>query len=102
MYRWTRTAKISKGRFPQAIGWGKEIAAFAQKKFGTPEIRLYINAFGDVGIVRWESDYADLASFEKVQAKLLTDQEYWQQIAKANADELFIDGSVHDEVSKLL
>lgn len=101
-FRWTRTAKVSKSRIPQAIGWGKEVSAFAQKKFGTPEIRMYMNAFGDVGVLRWEIDYADLAAFEAVQSKLMMDQEYWQYIAKADQAEIFVDGSVHDEISKLL
>ena len=100
MYRWIRTAKVAKGRFPQAIGWAKEMAAFGEKKYKTPEIRVYMDAFGEVGTIRWEADYADLATFERVQNAVLTDPEYWQSIAKANADELFIDGSAHDYLLK--
>ena len=96
MYRWIRTAKIANGRFPQAIGWAKEMTGFAQKKFKTPEINLYVTAIGEQGVVRWECEYPDLATFERVQAAVLTDSEYWQYIARANQEQLFVDGYTHD------
>lgn len=100
MFRWVRTAKIAKGRVPQAIGFAKEISAFSQKKFATPEIRVYLDVTGDVGTVRWEMDFADLATFEKVQTAVMMDADYWQHITKANKDELFIDGTTTDSLMK--
>jgi len=100
MFRWIRTAKVAKGRFPQAIGWAKEVAAFAQKTFNTPEIKVFMEAFGDTGNLRWEIEYPDLATFEKVQGELMTNGDYWAAIAKANDDELFIDGTTKDYLLK--
>jgi hypothetical protein len=100
MYKWIRTVRVAKGRFPQAIGWAKEMAAFGQKKFGLPEIRVYMDTMGEIGTIRWEIDYADAAAWDKAQTAVMSDPEYWQFIAKANADELFIDGSAHDYLLK--
>ncbi len=33
---------------------------------------------------------------------VMSDQEYWQFLAKAQADQLFIDGSAHDYLLKQL
>lgn len=100
MYRWIRTARVAKGHFPQALGWAKEMAGFGQKKFNLPEVRVYMDAVGEIGTIRWEIDYPDLAAWDKAQTQVLTDAEYWQLIAKANAQELFIDGTTHDYLLK--
>ena len=100
MYRWIRTGQISKGRAPQAIGWAKEVSAFAQSKLGTPEIKVFLDVFGQTGTIRWEVEYKDLATFETVQTKVMESPEYWQHVAKAEADELFIDGSFNDYLLK--
>ena len=98
--RWMRSAVISNGRIPQAIAWSKEITSYAEKKFGTGKIETWIDGFGTVGSIRWTIDYPDLASFEKVQTQMLMDADYWKYIERAVKDQLFIDGSSVDTVSR--
>jgi hypothetical protein len=102
MYRWIRTAKISNGRFPQAIGWAKEVSGFVQKKFKTPDIRVYTAAVGEIGTLVWETDYSDLATLEKIQAQIPGDSEYWQYIHRAAQEQLFIDGETRDTLLRQL
>lgn len=102
MYKWIRTTRVANGRFPQAIGWAKEMAGLAQKKFGVSQCRVYMDSVGEIGTLRWEIDYADLATYEKTMNAVMNDQEYWQFIAKAHTDQLFIDGSAHDYLLKQL
>jgi hypothetical protein len=95
MIRWTRSARIARGKFPQAMQWAKEIAEFSNKKYKI-QLGVYLDTFGEVGTIRWFADYADLAALEKVRNQLLADQEYWQKVNQSN--ELFIQGSVFDTV----
>jgi hypothetical protein len=95
-----RSARIKGGNYMEAIGWGKEMAAYCEKTFGTGKIHVMLDLFGEMGTIRWESDYADLAALEKVNAKVMVDAEYWKRIHQANAAGLFIEGSVVDIVSR--
>jgi len=100
--RWMRTAQVSNGKFPEAIAWAKEISAWAAKKHSTPKIDVWLDAFGAVGTLRWSMDYADLATFEKMQNAVLVDADYWRMIEQAAKAQLFIDGSMHDVICKSL
>jgi hypothetical protein len=98
--RWVRTSRASAKKIPQALGWAKEVAAFAEKKFGIDEIRVSMAMVGDLGLIRWETDYADLKAFEEKMSAVMADQDYWALIHKAMSDELFIDGTGRDEIFK--
>ena len=99
MVRWTRSAQIASGKFPQASQWAKEIAEFSNKKYKT-QTSVYIDSFGEYGKIRWFCDFADFAAWEKVGSQLMADQEYLQKVNKA-AD-LFIHGSVFDSVMRAI
>ncbi len=98
--RWTRSAQISQGRFPEAIAWAKEAAGFVEKKYQLPAVAVFMDAFGKSGVIRWSIDFADLGAVEKALGQTLADPEYHKLVAKAAT--LFIDGSTHDTVSKKL
>src|SRR5579863_9158423 len=100
--RFTRSAKISRGRFMEALAWAKETAGYVESKFGLPKVSVWIDAFGDINTVRWTIDYADLAAIDKANAQLMADGDYWTMVERANEKGLFIDGSVHDTVSRLV
>jgi len=93
--RWTRSGQVAHPKYVQAMQWAKEITEFATKKYKI-QWSVYIETFGQVGTIRWFSDYADLAAFEKVRNQLLADQEYWQIVNRST--ELFIQGSFFDTV----
>ena len=100
--RWMRTATIANGKFLEAIAWSKEISATAQNKWGAPTVNTWIDAFGNIGTIRWSTDYADLASLEKVQTAMMMDPSYHQLVQKAFKDGLFVDGSGVDNVFRLV
>jgi nitrogenase molybdenum-iron protein alpha/beta subunit len=100
--RWMRTAQIANGKFMEAIAWAKETAGYVEKKWGTPHVAVLLDVFGPVGMVRWSTDFADLAAVEKVQAQMMMDQTYWQMIDKAFKAELFVDGTSVDTISRMV
>jgi len=100
--RWMRTATIANGKYMEAISWAKEVSGYVEKKWGTPPVSVFIDTFGPMGVVRWTTDYADLAAVEKVQNQMMMDQAYWQLIDKAFKNGLFQDGTGVDTISRLV
>ncbi len=84
---------IANGKYMEAISWAKETAGYVEKKWGTPPVSVFIDSFSAMGVVRWTTDYADLAALEKVQNQMMLDQGYWQLVEKAFKGGLFIDAS---------
>jgi hypothetical protein len=84
----------------EAVAWGKEVSGFVEKKWGTPPLSVWVDAFGPVGVMRWSLDLADLAAVEKIQAQMMMDQSYWQLVDKAFKAQLFVDGSSTDYISR--
>jgi hypothetical protein len=74
-----RSAKVAPGKYLQAVQWGKEIAEYINKKYKL-QVSVYADSFGEVGTVRWFSDYPDLGTMEKVGDQILADQEYWAKL----------------------
>lgn len=99
MIRWTRSGQIAQGKYPQAMQWAKEIAEYSNKAYKI-QLSVYLDAFGEVGTIRWFADYPDLAAMEKVRNQLLTDQEYWKRVNQAT--ELFVQGSFFDTVMQAI
>jgi NIPSNAP protein len=101
MVRWMRSARIKGGgKFVEAVTWAKEIAAFAEKKYSTPRVNVYVDAVGHVGTIRWMIDYGDLAEFEKVQAQALRDPEYFAKLKEAESKALFVEGEMEDVMTR--
>lgn len=100
MVRWMRSARVAGGKFPQAVAWSKEMAKFAEKYQGVSSVNVFLDVFGESGTIRWVVDYQDLATLENVQNQILTDQEYWKKIGQAQ--DFFVDGTIHDMVMRSL
>jgi uncharacterized alpha/beta hydrolase family protein len=97
MVRWMRSARIKNGgKFVEAVTWAKDVAAFAEKKYNTPKVNVYVDAVGQVGTIRWIIDYEDLTEFEKVQAQGLRDPEYFAKLKEAESKALFVEGQMED------
>ena len=96
MIRWMRTGQIAAGKTMPAIAWAKEMAEYVKKFEGFSSIGVFTDVFGEVGTIRWIVDYEDLASFEKVQKQIITDQGFHQRTEKV--PELFVDGKTFDVV----
>lgn len=100
MFRFHRTARISRGKLLEAPQWAKEVAEYITSKYSPVSVQAYSEVFGNVGTVHWYADYEDLATLERINAQLLTDQGYLAMLNKA-AD-LFIEGSIHDTLIQSL
>ncbi len=100
MYRFHRTGYASRGELLEASQWAKEVAGYLTKKYSPVSVQAYSEIFGDYSAVHWYADYEDLATLEKVNAQLLTDQGYLAMLNKS-AD-LFVEGSVHDTLIQSL
>lgn len=84
MIRFMRSARVKQGsKLPEAIGFAKEIASFTQKYDGAANVTVCIDAFGDMGTIRWFADYPDLATMQKVMDQVLADAEYWKAVERA-------------------
>jgi hypothetical protein len=100
MIRWTRSAKISSGKYmPRAMQWAKEVAEFVSKKHNI-QVSVYVDSFGEIGTIRWFCDYEDLGAMEKVGNQLNTDQEYWKRVSEAS--DFIMLGSVYDTVMQAI
>jgi hypothetical protein len=99
MVRWMRTARANATKVPQAIQWAKEIAEHVKSKHGG-ELSVYMDTFGEYPTIRWIADVESLAVLEQRFGQIMTDQAYWQAIAKA--DDLFIQGSINDTVMRAI
>jgi len=95
MIRWMRSGQVAHPKYPQAMQWAKEITEFVNKKYRI-QTSVYFETFGKVGTIRWFTDHADFAAYEKVRNQYLADQEYWQIVNRSA--ELFIQGSFFDTV----
>lgn len=100
MFRLHRTTRISRGKGLEALQWAKEVAGYVNKKYAPVSVQAYSEVFGDVGTIHWHADSEDLATIEKFNAQLLTDQEYQALLKKAT--DLFIEGSTHDTLIQSL
>jgi hypothetical protein len=101
MVRWMRSVNIGGGRYMEAIGWGKEMAAYGEKAYGV-KIRVFLDVFGDISTLRWMIDNTDLAATEKALEKVMADPEYFKRVSQAFQTGLFVDGSTRDVVSREL
>ena len=99
MIRWTRSAQIASGKFPQAVQFAKEIADYSNKKYKT-QTSVYMDSVGEFGRIRWFCDFTDFAAWEKIGGQLMADQEYLKKVNQA-AD-LFVHGSVFDTVMRAI
>jgi hypothetical protein len=101
MVRWMRSTNVKAGKYMEAIGWAKEMAAYGEKAYGA-KIRVFLDSFGDVSTIRWMIDYPDLATAEKATEKVLADTEYFKRVAQAFTTGLFVEGTTIDVVSREL
>lgn len=99
MVRWMRSINIGNGKYMEAIGWAKEMAAYGEKKWSV-KIHVFLDSFGDTSTLRWMVDNADLAAVEKVLQQSAADAEYFKRVAQAYATGLFVEGTLRDTVTR--
>jgi hypothetical protein len=93
-YRWQRSSQISSGKNEEALQFALEVSEYVNNKYPEITVRPYIEVFGTVGKVHWFVDYDSLATFERINSKLLSDAGFVALIK--GAANLFIEGSGRD------
>lgn len=95
MYRHRGYQQIVYGHFNEFLKANDELNAIARKK-GWPEATLWTPVVGTGNDVVLETDYADLATFERLNRAFQADAES-MKIFRATAG-IVVQGSVHDEI----
>ena len=99
--RWTRTAQIRNSRVMETLGWSNEMLGYVEKKHNV-KVDTLLDIVGNLGTIRWSVDYPDMATFDAKMTAVNMDPEYIKFVNKAVKDELFIDGSGVDTLSRLV
>jgi hypothetical protein len=95
MYRHRIRQQILYGQFRDYLGVAGDVMA-RREKLGLAASRLWAPAFGNANEVVWETDYPDLATYEREHAAFYSDpeaMEQWRQLWQ-HAEQ----GSTHDEL----
>jgi hypothetical protein len=95
--RWTRTARIASGKWPEVMTWAEEIAECVSQVTGV-KVQLFVQVGGPVGTLEWASDYDNMAAMEGAATKVNADATY-VKLAKS-AGEFLVEGSGHDTIMR--
>jgi hypothetical protein len=77
----------------------KGIPLYINKKYGVT-VSAFADVFGEIDTIRWFVDYANLDAIEKLRGELILDRDYLKKVSPVA--ELFIEGSFHDTVMRVL
>ena len=92
MIRWTRTARVAPGKLPDAIHWAKEMREYTKTKFGgATEVKIYLERYGELGVICWMADFENLATLELAGHAIDSDTGYQDRLKVAG--ELFLPGA---------
>ena len=91
----TRTGSIAPGKAVAAHAFAQKAANHWKREWDrTLEVRRPVG--GNPNRIAWVTQYKDLAEFDAVTLKSLADPKYTELLVTAG--ELFIPGSIHDDI----
>ncbi len=99
MYRYRAYQQVVYGHFNEFLKANDELNAIARKK-GWPESTAWTPVVGTGNDVVLEAEYADLATFERLNGAFQADPES-MKIYRGTAG-IVVQGSVHDELFELV
>ena len=92
MIRWTRTAKIRQGKLQETVQWAKDLREYTKTKFeGGADVKIFLESFGELGVICWMVDFESLASLELAGQVLDADEGYQERLKAAT--ELILPGA---------
>jgi hypothetical protein len=95
MIRFVRTASVAPGKLGNALEFAKKISAFLAKEHGV-HLEVMVPIGGNPHRIAWRTEYPDLATMEKFNAKSMADPKYLKLLSEGG--ENFIAGSVNDAI----
>lgn len=93
--------QVASGRGADALAWGSEIAEYTSNLVGTP-ITFFAEQFGRYGEVTWIDMLSAAEQLDDLHAKIASDAGYGERIDRAGAEGLFVEGSGHRELWRVL
>ncbi len=98
MITFIRTSSCPADKFAAGMAFAREIAAYVKNKVGV-DLRVQVPPTGGNPFrLRWVSQYENLASYEQLMQKLLSDPKYMELAGKASGQGITIPGTAFDEV----
>ena len=94
MITFTRTVATTAEKLAGLLKYAHETAEYIKNKVGV-DFKVEVPIGGPALRVRWVSHHENLAAWEQVNAKLLSDSKYMEQLAKGTAH--VIPGTAVDE-----
>jgi hypothetical protein len=91
----TRTATIAPGKTGDALAFAHNIAKLLKDKHNMA-LEVMMPVGGNPNRIGWLGRYENLAQWEALVAKLLTDADYMEAVAKAK--DTFLPGTVNDDI----
>lgn len=93
MITFLRTASIGPGKVGSALGFAHEISGYIKSHFGV-DVTVHMPIGGNPNRVAWSANYDNLAAFEAMQVRMMSDTDYLGMVAKGS--ENFLPGSLYD------
>lgn len=95
-----RQAVLAPGKLLEGVEFAGKIAAHVNSLTPDAEVRASMGVGGTVGTLHWTGHYPDMGEMERSMDAYMADAAYLQMITQAG--ELFVAGSVKDEILKTL
>ena len=99
MIAFNRIASIAPGKTSSAIKFAHEIAAYMKEAYKV-ELEILLPIGGNPQRIAWSTRYKDLAAFDAVSSKLLSDKHYWEIVGKGTDN--FLAGSMRDSIWRVV
>jgi len=99
MITFLRTAGIAPGKNASMLAFSNEIVAYIKEAYKF-EVDVLLPVGGNPQRIGWTSRHKDLATFDELSVRLMSDQKYWEVVNKYV--DCFVPGSVHDEIWRTL
>ena len=96
MIRYIRSARSMHGRGGEAIKWANEVTDYISAQYKEVKLSVFTARFGSMNNIYWYADVADLATLDRWQKQIGTDQGY--RNLRRKAVDLFVQDSVQDMV----
>ena len=93
-----RTAGIQSGKQAAAVAWAVSVAAHINALLPGTKVRVTRAVGGPIAEVHWMSEYASLAEFETVWAKIEGDAGFQALLKEARDEDLFDPRTLRDEI----
>ena len=95
MVRWTRTTQVRNGKGASALDVAKQLAAYANQRFGL-QVQVFYDAAGAGSRIVWMADLPDMGAAETLLRTLMSSPEFLALADESHVAQMWIDGTSED------